>query len=63
MRRSSSIGGAERRSSLPRSTPLCTAGRSFIVSRQRVTFGNSSSGWPSGFAIITQGQLAMSAIE
>src|SRR6516164_7253718 len=62
-RRSASVGGAERRTSLPRSTPLCTAGRRLTASRQRATLGNSSSGWRSGLAINTQGQLAISAIE
>src|SRR5208282_20558 len=62
-RLSSSVGGADRRRSLPRSTPLCTAGRCLIVSRQRATLGKSSSGWPSGLAISTHGQLAISAIE
>ena len=35
----------------------------FIVSRHRATLGNSSSDWPSGLAINTQGHDAMSAIE
>ena len=37
--RSASVGGALRRNSLPRSTPRCTAGRSFTNVRQRETFG------------------------
>src|SRR5262249_12284760 len=61
--RSSSVGGAERRSSLPRSTPRLTAGRSRTAARQRATLGNSSTAWPSGLAISTQGQEIMSAIE
>src|SRR5438128_6252105 len=63
IRRSSSEGGAERRHSLPRSTPRCTAGRSLTAARQRATLGNSSSAWPSGFEISTHGQDAMSTIE
>ena len=61
-RRSSSVGGDDRRHSLPRSTPRLTAGRSLIVARQRATFGNSSSGWPKGLAISTHAHDDISAI-
>ena len=39
IRRSSSLGGSVRRHSLPTSTPRRAAGRAFIASCQRTTFG------------------------
>src|SRR6516162_9386364 len=45
------------------SDPALTGGVFLIVSRQRVALGNWSSRCPSGLAISTQGQEAISAID
>ena len=63
LRRSASLGGFCRRSSLPTSTPRLAAGRCLIALFQRSTCGKLSSGCPILRAIRTQGQHAISAIE